>query len=99
MIQAAAIAEAVGLVTKVLHDTVESPDTYKRLDGLRAFVSKVTGKEVDKAGFLALLEQATQGDPYTGEWEQINDDTRRLRVEGGWIFDIGRGNPIHVRDK
>ena len=87
--------ELIGLLGSV----IESPDTYKRIDGLRQIVEKVTGKQIDQAGFLTFLEETTQGAAYTGEWEQINDSTRRLRVEGGYIFDIGRANPIFVRDK
>ena len=84
----------------ILVSAVEDPDTYKRIEGLRAFLSKLTGKEIDKAGLVALLEATTQGEPYTGEWEQSEHDptTRRLRVDGGYVYDIGRGNPIFVRD-
>jgi len=92
--------ELVGLMGSL----IESPDTYKRLDGLRSIVEKVTGKAIDKAKFLEFLEVATQGEAYTGKWEKLPlDDDRdtgwRLRVEDGYIYDIGRGNPIFVRDK
>ena len=96
---AAAIGPAIAQMAKVLTGAVEDGDNYKRLDALRGFIEKVTGKTIPKAAFLDLLEVATQGDPYTGEWEQVGTETRRLRVEGGWIFDIGRGNPIFVKDK
>jgi hypothetical protein len=106
MMQFAAGAAAVKELAGLLGDVIEDPDTYKRIEGLRTFISKIVGHEIDKNGFLALLEQTTQGDPYTGKWENINDDApegepagRRLRVEDGYIYDIGRGNAIFVRDK
>jgi hypothetical protein len=84
---------------KALTNVVEDPDTYKKLEGVRQILSKLTGKEIDENGLVKLLEGVTQGDPYTGEWEEIGGETRRLRVEGGWIYDIGRGNAVVVRDK
>jgi len=97
---AAQLAPLAGELVKALAGAVEDPNNYKRLDALRAFVSKVTGKEINKAAFLTFMEETTQGEAYTGVWEQIGEDgTRRLRVEGGWIFDVGHGNPIHVADR
>ena len=95
--------ELVGLLVGALED----PDTYKRIEGLRTFLCGVTGKEIDQAGFITLLKGVTQGKPYTGQWEVLDPDAggidyihaKRLRVEGGWIYDCGRGNPLFVRDK
>jgi hypothetical protein len=90
--------ELVGLVGSL----IESPDTYKRLDGLRQIVEKVTGKEIDSLKFLTFLEVATQGEPITGKWEQCSAEAefpRRLRVDKAWIYDIGRGNPVVIDDK
>lgn len=96
---AGAIKDLLGL----LKGAIEDPDTYKRLDGLRQLLCEITGREIDKNGFVALLEGVTQGECYTGQWEPLNDDehdsSRRLRVQGGWIFDIGRGNGILVQDR
>ena len=105
-----ALKELVGIVT----DLVESKETYDRLEGLRTLLCKLTGKDVPKAGLIALLEEATQGEAYSGVWERVGpkptptgneeqdavDDCRgrRLRVDGGWIYDIGRGNGIFVPD-
>ncbi len=98
MAGAAIVKEVATTLVKALED----PDTYKRLEGLRLFVSRVTGREIEKAAFIDLFETATQGDAYTGKWEPINPDRpqdgKRLRVEKGWIFDIGRGNALLVRD-
>lgn len=107
MIQFAAIGvSALKELAEVLGDAIEDPDTYKKIEGLRQFLGKLTGKEIDKNGLVALLEETTQGEPYTGQWEYLgknsaheNCDTRRLRVAGAWIYDIGRGNPILVHDK
>ena len=94
--------ELVGL----LADVIEDPDTYKKIEGFRAMLSTLTGREIDKAGFIALLEGVTQGEPYTGKWEDCDPNNfedhphaRRLRVAGGWIYDCGRGNPLFVPDK
>lgn len=96
---ASAVKELIGL----LGNAIEDPDTYKKLEGFRQLLCKVTGKEIDKNGFVALLEGVTQGEAYTGKWEICDpggdDPARRMRVEGGYIFDIGRGNPILVEDK
>lgn len=97
---ASAIKEAVGL----LADVVEDPDTYKRIDGLRSFIAKVTGVEIDQNGFVALLEGVTQGEVYTGKWEVLDEESgaRRMRWRDnpGWIFQAGHGtNPIFVSDK
>jgi len=104
---ASAIKELAGLLVSALED----PDTYKRIEGLRVMLSKIVGHEIDKAGFVELLEQVTQGDAYTGKWELLDkhdpqycdgghrDHTRRLRVDGAWIYDIGRGNGLVVHDK
>jgi len=95
----ASIAPAVKELVSLLTGAVEDPNNYKRLEGLRTFVSKVTGKEIDKGAFIELLEATVVGDPYTGEWETLSDaTTRRLRVEGGYIYDCGRGNPLFVKD-
>ena len=100
MIQFAVGAGVVKELAGILSNAVEDPNSYKRVEGLRAFLCKVTGKEIDKSAFLELLETTTQGDPYTGLWEDLpTGNTRRLRVEGGWIFDIGRGHPLLVLDK
>ena len=103
MMQIALGASVAKELLGLLGSVIESPDTYKRLDGLRSIVGKVTGKEIDKGAFLAMLEMSTQGEPYTGKWEAIDPDTvgsgSRLRVEGGYIYDRNRGNPIFVADK
>lgn len=106
---AAAIAPAIKELGSLLVHTIEDPNNYKRLEGLRVFLSRVTGKEIDQNAFVALLELTTQGEPYTGKWERIGpkppDDGRedgrgrRLRVDGGYIYDIGRGNPVFVPDR
>ena len=96
MLEAAMIMTAA----KKLVGVVEDPDTYKRLDGIRQFVCKVTGKEIDKAAFLELLETTTQGESYTGVWETLDGGSRRMRFEGGWVFQAQEGtNPIFVPDK
>lgn len=94
--------ELAGLLVCV----VEDPDTYKKIEGLRVMLSKLTGHEIDKAGLIALLEGVTQGEAYTGKWEDCDPDNfedhphaKRLRVAGGWIYDCGRGNPLFVADK
>lgn len=100
---ASALKELIGL----LGNAIEDPETYQKIEGLRQFICKVTGKEIDKNGFVALLEGVTQGEPYTGKWENINDDAtpydpagRRLRVQGGYIYQVEPGtNPILVEDK
>lgn len=93
---ASAIKEAGGLLSII----VDSPETYKKIEGLRQFIEKVTGKSIDKNGLVALLEENVCGEPFTGEWELFPSDphSRRLRVDGGFIYDIGHGNPIHVPD-
>lgn len=84
----------------VLVEVVEDGDTYRKLDAVRAFLSEATGIEIDKAGFLALLEETTQGAPYTGKWEMIGEGPeRRLRVDGAYIYDFGRGNCIPISDQ
>lgn len=95
---ASAVKELIGL----LGNAIEDPDTYKKLEGFRQLLCKVTGKEIDKNGFVALLEGVTQGEPYTGKWENIDDEdgARRLRVQGGYIYQVEAGtNPILVEDK
>jgi len=89
------IPELVKLITSV----VEDPDTYKKLEALRQMLEKLTGKEIDKNGLITLLEGVTQGEEYTGKWERLTTETRRLRVANGYIYDMGRGNPIYVQDK
>jgi hypothetical protein len=84
---------------KILTNIVEDPDTYERLEGIRQIISKLTGKEIDKNGLVDLLEGITQGEPYTGKWEELDGGTRRLRIGKGWIYDIGRGDPVVVYDK
>lgn len=92
---ASAIKEAGGLLSII----VDSPETYKKIEGLRQFIEKVTGKSIDKNGLVALLEENVCGEPFTGKWETFGGETaRRLRVDGGFIYDIGHGNPIHVPD-
>jgi len=105
---AASIASAIREFASVITSAVEDPNNYKRLEALRTFVSKVTGKEIDKGAFITLLETTVVGEPYTGKWEVVEEHiptaggdipgTRRLRVEGGWIYDCGRGNPLLVKD-
>ena len=106
MIQFAAVAAVLPELVGILSGVVKSPETYEKLEGVRTLLSKLTGKEIDKNGLVALLEETTQGQPYTGEWETISSDdvglgsyTRRLRVAKGWLYDIGRGNPVLVDDK
>jgi hypothetical protein len=81
-----------------LKAVVEDPDTYARLEGMRVILEKVTGKEIPKNALVELLEEATQEEAYSGKWEQVDETTRRLRVDGAWIYDIGRGNGLVVRD-
>jgi len=109
MMQFAIGASLAKELVGILGSVIESPDTYKRLDGLRSLIEKVTGKTIDKAGFLAFMEETTQGEAYTGQWETIapvgsrlevdEEAGRRLRVDGAWIYDIGRGNGLVVHDK
>jgi len=95
-IAAAMIPELV----KLFKSVVEDPETYKKIEGLRQILEKLTGKEIDKNGFVTLLEGVTQGEPFTGKWKVLDDgETRRMRVDDGYIYDIGRGNSIFVRDK
>ena len=99
---AATIAPAIAQMAKILTGAIEDGDNYKRLDAVRGFVEKVTGKEIPKGAFIAFLEEATQGEPYTGKWVLLDPEFpeagQRLRVEAGWIYDIGRGNPLFVKD-
>ena len=113
MIQFAAVASVLPELVGILSDVVKSPETYKKLEGVRTLLCELTGKEIDKNGLVALLEGVTQGEPYTGEWETVSPytettqnghttsqpATRRLRVDGGWIYDCGRGNMIPIMDK
>jgi hypothetical protein len=104
MMQFAAGAAAVKELASVLADVVEDPDTYKKLDALRQFIEKVTGKEIEPNAFVALLETTTQGEPYTGKWEHIDcssvrGDSRRLRVAGGYLYHVVGSNPVFVPDK
>lgn len=104
--QFAAGAALVKELAGVLGNVVEDPDTYKKIEGLRVFIEKVTGKKINQNAFVALLESTTQGEPYTGKWESIGDSgtvrgqarERRLRVGSGFIYDIGRGNAVFVPD-
>ena len=92
---ASALKELVG----ILADLIEDPDTYKKIEGVRQLLCKLTGKEIDKNALVALLEETTQGEPYTGEWEDIDGVSRRLRVAGGYIYEVGSSsNPIFVPD-
>lgn len=87
-------------VLKLIKQAIEDPATYEHLEAIRQVLEKITGKEIDKNGLVALLEGVTQGQPFTGEWEaNDNEGVRRARVDGGWIYDIGRGNGIFVSDK
>lgn len=101
MMQFAAGATALKELIGILTDVIEDPNTYAKIDGLRQIISKVVGKEVDKNGLIALLEETTQGEAYTGKWEPIGGDgARRLRVAQGYIYHVAAGtNPILVRDK
>jgi hypothetical protein len=86
---------------KAFKDVLEDPETYKKIEGLRQILEKLTGKEIDQNDLVGLLEGVTQGAPFTGEWEEPTSDdatVRRVRVDGGWIYDIGRGNGILVAD-
>ena len=100
MIQIA--AAMIPEVVKMLRDLIADPDTYRKIEGVRLLLEKLTGNEIDKNGLVTLLEGVTQGEPYTGKWELIEDGTgtcRRLRVDGGWLYDIGRGNGVFIQDK
>ena len=107
MIQFASVAAILPELVGILSDVVNSPETYEKLEGIRQLLCNLTGKEIDKAGLVALLEEVTQGEAYTGKWEVCDPNeggvdyvfTRRLRVAGGWIYDVGRGDPILVHDK
>ncbi len=94
-----ATLEAAKSFFDVFANAIEDPDTYKRIEAVRQFVSQVTGVEIDKGAFITLLETTTQGESYTGDWEQIDDDTRRLRVANGYIYDsVSAHNIIFVAD-
>ena len=104
MIQFAGIgASVVKELVGALGDAVEDPGTYKKIEAIRSFLSELTGKEIDQNGLVALLESSTQGQPFTGKWEWLDEDRhaagQRLRVDGGWIYDLGRGNCIPIMDK
>lgn len=92
-----ALKELIG----ILADVVEDPDTYKKIEGVRKLLCELTGKEIDSNGLIALLEETTQGEAYTGEWEKmaIDDEARRLRVAGGYIYEVrSTSNAIFVSD-
>jgi len=91
---AGVLKELVGLVGDILED----PDTYKKVEGLRQFLCKITGKEIDQNGLVALLELSTQGEPYTGKWEVIDNDSCRLRVAGGYLYSVNETRPVFVSD-
>ena len=92
---AGAIKELVGVLTSAIED----PDTYKKLEALRTFLEQVTGKEIDKGAFLTLLETTTQGESYSGGWEEGEEGIRRFRVDGGYIYHVdGCTNMVHVKD-
>jgi hypothetical protein len=97
------VAGAVPEVIKLIKDAATNPETYEALEALRQMIEKLTGREIDKNGFVALMEGVTQGEPYTGRWEEIDPDDhesgRRLRVNGGYFYDIGRGNLAFNPDK
>jgi hypothetical protein len=99
MMQFAASAAAVKELASILADVVEDPDTYKKLEALRTFIEKVTGKQIDQSAFVALLETTTQGEPYTGEWERINEWSSRLRVANGHLYYVDKQRPVFVPDK
>jgi hypothetical protein len=96
MIQVA--ASMVPELLKLFKEVLEDPDTYKKIEGLRQVLEKLTGQEIDKNGLVELLEGVTQGAPFTGEWEGAQPGVRRVRVDGGYIYDIGRGNGVFVSD-
>jgi hypothetical protein len=85
---AAALAELAEAVTTVIED----PNTYKRLESARLALEELLGHDVEANKFLKFLELATQGEPETGEWEELGDTpvfgtkTQRLRVEKGWLY-------------
>ena len=97
---------AVSAIPKLIgafKDLLEDPDTYKKAESLRKLFEQLTGREIDQSAFLAFLEEATQGEPYSGKWEPIDPDDpensgRRLRVNGGYYYDIGRGNLAFNKD-
>ena len=103
MIQFAAVASLLPELVGLLSDVVKSPETYEKLEAVRQLLSKLTGQEIDRNGLVGLLEGVTQGEPYTGVWVECNDDpndpTRMMRFGGGWLVDIGRGNPVLIRDE
>lgn len=108
MIQFAAVGmEVVKGLVGAFGEAVEDPDTYKKIEAIRSFLSELTGKEIDQNGLVALLEATTQGQPYTGKWEYLDKSatgtahsSRRLRVAGGWLYQAGLSTPpVFVPDK
>lgn len=100
MIQFAALgAGAAKELLGLLKDVIDDPDTYKKLDGLRQLIEKITGKKIEKAGLVALLEENVCGEPFTGEWQGLAGDAKRMRFEGGWVVQVEPGtNPLWVPD-
>ena len=94
----AIIIGAAQHLATVVTGLAEDPHTYKKLDAIRQFVEEVTGTSISPSGFLTFMEEATQGEPFTGEWEELEEfyaladpgkviiQTQRLRTESGWIY-------------
>ena len=97
MIPAIAMSMLPELI-KIVESVVKDPDTYKKLEAIRQFLCKVTGKEIPTNAVAEFLEVATQGEPFTGEWEPLQTSGHRMRVAGGYLYDIGRGNAVFVAD-
>ena len=105
MIQFAAGAGALKELVGLLGDVIEDPDTYKKIEGLRLMLCKLTGVDVDKNGLVALLEESTQGEAYTGKWEQVTHEDDlcgapkafRLRVPRGYMISLRVGESAWTR--
>lgn len=93
----------VGMIPEVanlIKDAIRDPETYEQVEMIRQLIEKLTGKEIPKNGLVALLEATTQGEPFTGKWEGEEEVTiKRARIDGGWMYDPGRGNCITEMDK
>jgi hypothetical protein len=94
---------ATSMIPKLIgafKDLLEDPDTYKKAESFRKIFEQLTGREIKQSVFLEFLEEATQGEAYTGEWELLDEETqtRRMRWAGGWVLHIKGSNPIFIPD-
>lgn len=90
--------EMLPKLIEILKGVVEDPDTYKKIEGARQILEKLTGKKIDRIGLVALVEGVTQGAPYTGKWEEISEESWRLRTDNGWIYHVQGSNLLFVPD-